>query len=204
MSVIYALYSNNFERFLFVEKDLWVMLHTARLLSSKLCLTLCAIDNKIKIDNDICITWSLEDPNIALSDRQIARYLDVKEAVIDTKQYPLDIDLETIKKYKEFIREIYKSVNAAWMTDACLNANNQFYFMNLLDINIGLRNSSDNTGLEISFSKQIDQILYMANTKEEIILSFEKIFNQDSSDPVMLNTYKKTFYNYIKQYETFL
>lgn len=202
--MIYAIYSNNLERFLLVKNDLWTTFHSAKLLSSKLCLTVCEVNSNTNLTNSNCLTWSLEDTNLALSDRQVPRLLRLDRAVIDLKLPAVDMVYDKIVAYKNFSNFVYNCVNAAWYTDALLNTSNQKYFLDILDLDSNLEFSYDPLITGKSFLKEVDKILYLSNSKEEITDGLQDFFNQKSKDPVTLNLYKKTFFQLINNYEAIL
>ena len=201
---MFGIYSNNLERFLIINNDLFLTIQTAKLLSSKFCLSVCKINNSICIDNSNCLTWSLTDPSMAAADRQIPRLTIIDNNLFDTKTYPA-IPKELLFEYHEFCKLVYNIVKASRITDALLNSNDQSYFLRLLDIqDPTIVSLSDESGLEIPFLLQIDKVLYMSTSIKEINENIEEIFFQYTTLPSNVALYKKTFYHYLDNHETIL
>jgi hypothetical protein len=200
-----GIYSNNLERFILIKKDLWVTLSTARLLSSKLCLTVFLIELDSNITNNNCLTWGLVNPELAVSDRQLARLSIIQSHdIVDLKSFSPDIDRNKMLDYHQFSEFVYASLESAWITDALLNPGDQKFFINLIDPEFTLTQVSDNTGMDESFLYQINKILYLSNNKQEALASFENLFIQDTIMPTNLRLYRNIFNNYLKKNEIIL
>jgi hypothetical protein len=181
-------------------------MHTAKLLSSKFTLCVCLISKEIKIDNSNCLTWTLEDPSMAISDRQIPRLKIINEklkdtgSIIENENWVNNQGLDTvsvISECQEFAKFILAVTQAARMTDALLNASNQTYFLNLLDSTENIKAIQDDTNLPGGFLYSIDKILYLANSKEDA-LSKMSLLIPDNADR-LLTAYKSTFLNFYNQ-----
>jgi len=201
---MFGIYSNNLERFLIINNDLCLTMQTAKLLSSKFCLSVCKINNSSCIDNSNCLTWSLTDPSMAVADRQVPRLTIIDNNLFDTKTYPA-ISKEVLFEYHQFCKSVYNIVKASRITDALLNSNDQSYFLKLLDVQDStIVSLSDDTGLEVPFLLQVDKILYMSTSIKEINEKIEKIFIQYTSLPSTVALYKKTFYYHLDNHEIIL
>jgi hypothetical protein len=203
---MYGIYLNNISRFLLISNDLWMLMHTANLLSSKFTLCVCLISKEIKINNSNCLTWTLEDPSMAISDRQIPRLKIVNDKLKDTgviienegwvKSQGLDT-ISVISEYQEFAKFVLAVTQSARMTDALLNASNQTYFLNLLDSTENIISLKDDTNLPGGFLYSIDKILYLANSKEDALSKMSMLI-PDNADR-LLTEYKKTFLSFYNQ-----
>ena len=190
---MYGIYSINLERFLLISNDLWMLMHSANLLSSKFVLCVCMIDDDVQIYNSNCLTWTLSDPTIAILDKQTPRLKFVHKALFDTGRFPVDIPLEKIVKYQEFSNFVLNVSNAARITDALLNANNQKYFLKLLDSTDNIVSINDDTKIPDGFVLSIDKILYLADSKDEAFDKILNLINEPINTVSWLASYKKTF-----------
>ena len=192
----YGIYSNNLERFVHVSSDLWLLMHSAKLLSSKM--TLCVVNIKdSKIDQDNCIRYSLLDTTKAKQNVQLP------QLVLDSEgeQYKgnsLDIDVDLFLKQIQFIRYLIKVVNSTWLTDAQLNVSDHNLLLSLLGSD-NLRKVDDDSGIKLGFKFSIDQILYTSNTIDEIKKRINNLFDYANSErPKNMQIYEFTFRGYMK------
>lgn len=193
---MYAIYLNDNERFIAIEKDLWIALSASKLLSSKLSLCICDIGDQSNIDNNNCFQWTLSTPELPLS-IQYPRLVLPAGALVENKGYPINIDLDLLKKHQEFCLFVLKSVYAAKMTDALLNTSDRSYFKFLLGIT-DINSLPDDSGVENGFIPSVERILYLSQTQEQALDSFNRIFsNTESTFPRNLLQYKNTFYKYL-------
>jgi len=195
---MYGIYSNNLERFLLISNDLWMLMHTANLLSSKFILCVCMIDETVNIDNSNCLTWTLSDPAMAISDKQIPRLKIINNKLRDTGLISVDVPIDQIIKYQEFSKFVLEISQAARMTDALLNSSSQQYFLNLLDSNDRLITLNDDTGIPGGFLSSIDKILYLADNKETALDKILNLINEPEGTLSLLTLYKTTFLNFYK------
>jgi len=203
---MYGIYLNNISRFLLISNDLWMLMHTANLLSSKFTLCVCLISKEIQIDNTNCLTWTLEDPSMAATDRQIPRLRIINDKLKDTgvilenEEWLSNQGLSTLKlatEYQDFAKFVLAVSQASRMTDALLNSNNQQYFLNLLDSTEDITSLRDETNLPGGFLHSIDKILYLANSKEDALQKMSMLIPEDSDR--LLSAYRNTFLNFYNQ-----
>lgn len=196
MMPLYGIYSNNLERFVYTSTDLWLLMHSAKLLSGKM--TLCVINiNDNNIDRDNCIQYSL------LNSTKAKQNVQIPQLVLDSEgeQYqgkPLDIDADLFLKQIKFIRYLIKVVNSTWLTDAQLNVSDHNLLLSLLGSN-NLRKVNDDCGIKQGFKFSMDQILYTSNTIDEIKQRISNLFDYANSErPTNMKIYESTFRKYMK------
>lgn len=202
----YGIYSSNLERFLLIDNDLWPLLHTARLLSSKLFLSVCNIDSSVPINNDNCISWSLIDPTIPKTDMQLAKLVDVGSGLENLGDLFIDVSKQKLKEYQYYSRFVLSAVKSAWLTEAVLNSSQQTYFLKLLDIKEDFYKVDDDSGIKNGFLFNIDKILYLSETAEECLDKIDVLLNDQTVEtPEWLAQYKLHFIrNLDDRYKTFL
>jgi len=193
---MYAIYLNDIERFIALEKDLWIAHLAAKLLSSKLSICICDIGDQLGIDNDNCFLWSMSTPELPLS-TQYPRLILPSNPVVEYKGSPINVDLSMLKRHQSFCLFVLRSVYALKMTDALLNTSDRSYFKFLLEIS-DINSLPDDSGADKGFVPSIERILYLARDKEQALAEFNKVFaNPESIFPRNLLQYKTTFYRYL-------
>lgn len=192
----FGLYCNSLERFLLVKDDLWLVLHSAKLLSSKLSSCVCPIYDE-DMNNENCYTYGLVKPSEAKQNVQMPQYVSITSGE-ELKGPPADIELEMLNQHKKFINYLFLVVQASWIADAELNDSDHYNFASLItDNEFVLEN--DNSGLENGFKKSIDKILYTANTVDEIKKRVKSIMDyKTTSRPTMLAQYEKILFKNIE------
>jgi hypothetical protein len=195
---MYAIYSNNLERFLLVDDDLWVLRHTAILISSKLTTSICEINN-IEINKSNCTEWTLSIPSMSKQDQQIPKLSIIGNAI----EKSIALSTEENEKLKEdciFCLYVLNVVKSSWYVNALYNSSNQKYFLDLLKIK-SLSYVHDETGIEGGFIPSIDEILYSSSSKEVAELKINAMFdNKFSSSPTLLLKYAKSFRKYYDEF----
>jgi hypothetical protein len=88
------------------------------------------------------------------------------------------------------------------LTDASLNSSDQKYILSLVSDDISLSTLSDDTGLAKPFLWHIDHILYFSSSRQEALEKISKIFKENTNMSSSLYSYRQTFYNYLRKYET--
>jgi hypothetical protein len=156
------------------------------------------IDETVNIDNSNCLTWTLSDPAMAISDKQIPRLKIINNKLRDTGLISVDVPIDQIIKYQEFSKFVLEISQAARMTDALLNSSSQQYFLNLLDSNDRLITLNDDTGIPGGFLSSIDKILYLADNKETALDKILNLINEPEGTLSLLTLYKTTFLNFYK------
>lgn len=193
----YGIYSNNLERFIYVDNDLWILMHSAKLLSSKMMLCVINIKND-NLNSNNCFEYSLSNPEEAKQSYQLPQL--VTYSTGETfKGPPVDINLDTFTKHRIFIEYVIRTVRASWLTDAQFNVSDHNFLINLLG-DTSVRKVNDDSGVDKGFKFCIDQILYTANTLEELKTGIDNIFNYaDSNRPKNLKIYEQTFRKYMRK-----
>lgn len=187
----WGVYSNNLERFILFDDDLWILLHTAKLLSSKFSLCVCRIDRRYK--NNFPLDYGLSNPAVAKQDQQVPLLIYEMQNII-TKDSVYDIPVEILVEQVSYAEQSLKIVKAAWITDAMYNNADHKFYLDLIDDKTILPRD-DAAGSSKGFLKSIDSIIYLSNNKEDLRLGLEEIFNgSQSSRPSNLKLYKNTFY----------
>jgi hypothetical protein len=195
-------YSTNLERFLMIKDDRWISLIVGKLLSSKFSISLIEFDSD-EITNSNCQYWSLKDPSMIFSDRQLPRLQLLDNQLINKKTYALDISYDLFLNYQKFSNFVYGVVLATRMTDAVLNSNDQNFILSLFDnVPLELKKTSDDVGLSSSFMNSIDKIIYFSTSIEEAQTKIKDFFENKTNMVSNFKNYKKTFYYYLSQYET--
>jgi hypothetical protein len=196
----YGIYSINLERFIAIDFDLWVTMHTAKLLSSKMSLCVFKFISDLDINNTNCINFTLDNTWYVKQDSQYPRLINMDGDVYHIG-LPLDIDLSVLDQHFKFCIRTLNIIKSAWITDAELNTSNRQYFQNLLE-EIYLQGNPDDSGIEIGFLKSIDKILYLSNNILEVDEKLNKLFNDPNSIFVTnLKMYKLKFFETLNTYE---
>ena len=192
---MYAIYLNDSERIIALEKDLWVALESAKLLSSKLSLCICDIGNT-KLTNDTCIHWTILAPELPTS-IQYPRLVPIRNLKLKNVGFPVGADIDTFVEDQQFCLLVLKIVLSAKMTDAELNSGDRKYFQSLVDTT-DVSTSSDDSGIPGGFMHTIEKILYLNSDIHNVLFRIELMFDDSESIfPRNLAQYKSTFYKYL-------
>lgn len=196
---MYGLYANNLERFILTDKDLWPLMHSARLLSSKLSTSVIYFDLD-NIDNKNCIQWTLTDVSLARQDHQVPK-LYLANSSLEHHSVILDkTDLETLKEEQKFFLFVLSVIKAAWLTDALLNSSGQKYFLKLLDSEDDVSAVVDDTDIPGGFLFAIDKALYTSQSIDSAMLALYNIFNHPlCKRPSVLALYKTLFFKQLNE-----
>lgn len=190
---MHGLYSINLERFILLDQDRWALLHTGKMLSSKMQLCLCQFDNDIAITNNDCINWTTTGTAVIPQDQQILKFSHIGNSL----KYigpPNDVDLDLLTQHIDYVKFVLKVIKAAWLTEAIRGIGDQTYFLSLVEENT-LVSFKDETWADGGFLFAIDKILYLSKNKEEALPKIKKIFeNPDTAMPTVLAGYKATFF----------
>lgn len=193
----YAIYLNSAERFILVLDDLWVCLHSAKLLSSKMSLCVCDISQYQVIPNDQCLTWSLLDSSESKQNQQHPSLSIIKKGIVK-RGLPLDLNVEGLRQDKEFVEFLTKVLKAALLVDALYNNVNQKFYLDLLDER-DLSTVHDDSGVKGGFLRKVNKILYLSKSIDEVRLQLHAILNDEhSSRPTNLKMYKTAFMNFLE------
>lgn len=195
----FAIYSTNFDRILLLDNDLWPLMHTAKLLSSKL--SLCVIGyNTDLIINEPCINWTCNKFSEIKMDKQSPRLSFVKNFLEITENDPI-IEQDLVR-YHEFSKFVLKIVKVSRYTDFLLNSVNHTFYDNILKTKEDLIKISDDSGIDQGLLCSIDQFLFLENDKSSIMNLISEMFeNKNSYAPTWLKNYKNTFFDILEKYE---
>lgn len=193
---MYAIYLNDIERFIALEKDLWIAHLSAKLLSSKLSICICDIGNETSITNYNCIQWTMSTPDLPTS-TQYPRLIVSKESKLEHVGDPINTDMEVLKSHQQFCLLVLRIVMAAKMTDIVLNHADRKYFQSLLS-STEVAASPDDSGIPGGFLHSIEKILYLQTSEKDVLSSISAMFNDPNNIlPRNLAQYKFLFYKYL-------
>jgi hypothetical protein len=192
---MYAIYLNDIERFIVLEKDLWIAMSASKLLSSKLSICVCDIGNT-DLTNDNCFQWTLSTPELPESG-QYPRLVLPANAKLEFVGDPISTNMYTFRSHQRFCLLVLKILTAAKMTDAVLNTADRKYFMSLLEFNeVGA--TSDDSGIPDGFLHSIEKILYLETSEQGVLNQIDAMFNNSASIfPRILTQYKLVFNKYL-------
>jgi len=195
---MYAIYFNDIERFIFIEDDIWLILHGCRLLSSKFSIFICNTKDNSFLTNENCHLYNLSTTELP-SFSQYPRLLE-HNLKFEFVGPHADIPQHIIEEKRDFCQFVLKILKAAWMTDALLNVADSKFFQILLEVT-DVNSEHDFSGISNGFIKGIERILYLGNSKEEILEKINYLFdNSESYFPSSTAQYKKTFYRYFNEH----
>ncbi len=183
----YLIYSVGVDRFILSDKyDLWTTLENAKLLSSKIPLTLIALTNcSIDINNENCLFYTVSEKtgwkmsenacpelgavsgNDAVEEAGIA--LDFKDP-ISAKW------LVNLQNYAFFQQKVLHAIRIA---DAETNSDDAVFFKELMDQGIAtlLQSRADHTRTPQGALLWTKRVLYTSNSIEEAIAGINKIWD---------------------------
>lgn len=192
---MFYIYSDPQSRFLAVTQDLWVTVTLAKLLSSKMSLTVCNPPKNFNLlTNEECTEWSMTDISEARQGHQLPVLTDINSGIEFKGPVP-DLPGDLLKRYQTFILESYNILYAAWLTDASLNSSNSKFFEPFFDESLSPETVWDDSGVQGGFLNSVYQIIYFSSTVEEIKEKISLIFqNEKSSRLEILKLYKEKFY----------
>jgi hypothetical protein len=193
---MYAIYLNDTERFIALEKDLWIIHLAAKLLSSKLSICICDIGNESSITNNNCLQWTMSTPDLPAS-TQYPKLIISKDSKLEFVGDPVNTDTEVLKRHQKFCLLALKIVKAAKMTDILLNHADRKYFQSLLE-STEVVSSPDDSGIPGGFLHNIEKILYLQTSEKDILSCINVMFNDPTNIlPRNLAQYKFLFYKYL-------
>jgi hypothetical protein len=202
-----AIFSPGIDRFLLVDdKDFWVTLETAEILSSKLptiCYLLPPTDENI--NNSNCINYTIKNkidqkvgPSSIIAARQnpLLKFLYDKDEII-LKGVPVDYEdnygiIKGLLRYAKFLQE---QVYVLKIVDAFYNVSNtkkfaESYIDNRWSESFSVR--SDRSNLDKGIFFELKKILYLSNTPEEANDKIIDFWLNNSVDQIyILNGYYK-------------
>jgi hypothetical protein len=196
MATKYSIYSNSDDRFLLISDDLWTTMHTAKMLCSKMSLSVCNLGEIEDIEN--VLLWGLSDPNESNSGQQHPAYCIIKKG-IEYKGNP-EVDFNILNEHQRYVLFVNKAVRASWLTDALFNNTNQDYYLSLLGER-KFHTVKDDSGVRDGFLFSIDRVLYTSMTQEEAELRFmQEVFDfEKSSRPTSLKLYSEKFHSILAE-----
>lgn len=208
----YALYAICMDRFLLVDNlDLWPLFHAAKLLSSKLTLTLFVFSSgSAPFENNNCMLWTTLNKESVLPKKQtpaIAIIKDNKELVKAGASEDYSEDLAHTVKVQEFALFVVKAVNAAYLADLFVsnhpevNNEDQSFYLNLFNASqlSEIVAAEDRTLWKRGFLNEISATLYKAQTIEEALDIFSKMYFEKTNEESnwFKNLYLKTFFDFL-------
>jgi len=192
---MYAIYLNDIERFIALEKDLWIALGSSKLLSSKLSICVCDVGTT-DLTNSNCVQWTLSTPELPES-TQYPRLVLPSNAKLEFAGDPISTNMDTLKFHQRFCLLVLKILAAAKMADAVLNTADRKYFLSLLEFN-EIGSTSDDSGIPDGFLHSIEKILYLETSEQGVLNQIDAMFNNLTSIfPRNLAQYKSVFYKYL-------
>lgn len=166
----YGLFSRGLDRFVYVsERDLGITYHAAQLLSSKLRLLVCVLDEDTCIYNKDAIKFGLEpqadahllNPTVVIINSQDILY----------KGMPQAFNMRKFKAYQDHIDFVIRASSASFILRTSLGFDPSFY-SNFFD-----KFTTDQKG---NLFNQIDKILYLENTKDQALAKLHLVFPLDA------------------------
>ncbi len=207
--VRYGLYSYNLNRFIAVGGlDLWSLITAAKILSSKLALTVAVFKTPPPSDfqNDTCLLWEVEKKDSFLAARQTPGLSTIDGNDIVKTGFPKDYlaVINEIITDQEFCHLVIKSVVSAQLTQALCDAhpkiNNIDYssYLSLLNTEnfstLNFFKNSDKTCWPNGFSHHIFSVLYKAQNMSDVIENFKKLPEQNCDEETFI--YKSPYFKY--------
>jgi len=183
----YVIYSIGIDRFIMVDdKDLWITLHTAKLLSSKLPTAVFALDKDApQFANEDAMFWTITDKNIYQGGEQCPIIGTLVGAnSIAREGAPLDYvtndqlnALATLQDYALFVNKVLYSIRFA---DAMLNPDDHNFFADLMgrEIRDILEIRADHTPLALGYRLMTEQILYRSSSIEAAMDKINRLWQR--------------------------
>lgn len=207
--VRYGLYSYNLNRFIAVDGlDLWSLISAAKILSSKLALTIAVFKTQppINFQNDTCLLWEVEKKDLFLASRQTPGLCLIDGSDIIQTGFPKDhiLIINEIIHDQEFCHLVIKSVLSAQLTQALCDAhpkiNNIDYssYLSLLNTEnfstLNFFKNADKTPWPNGFSHHIFSTLYRAQNIETALQEFKKLPENNCDEETFI--YKSPYFKY--------
>lgn len=194
---MYAIYSNDVERIIALEENIWIALQAAKLLSSKISTCICDI-GYTELTNKNCYQWTIVASELPLS-VQYPKFVPLDNYKVEFAGDPLNTDMEYFKIHQTFCVEVIRILYAAKITDAILNSGDRKYFSLLLENNT-ISSAADESGIPNGFLYSIEKILYTHTNISDILNSIGTLFDINNSVfPRNLIQYKTVFYKYLNE-----
>lgn len=194
---VYGVYLSSLDRFLFLDRlDLNATLHAAKLLSGKMSLTTYVLPQKNDMTSEDSLSWVLRAKNkIRLSEIDKPRLLLIEDGdEIRKIGEPKDIEMDTVLRHREYALFVLRVTYAMRLTDAlCNSTEHPFYMKFFPDIASNLGYQSDDSHWPNGFIFNIEKILYLSNSVDEVLQKFSKLLPLSSY--VKKNPFALTFYD---------
>lgn len=183
----YLIYSVGVDRFIMSDRsDLWTTLETAKILSSKIPLTLIALTNcSIDINNENCLFYTVaEKTGWKMSENAcpelgaVSGNDAVEEAGI-ALDFKDSISAEWLVNLQNYAFFCQKMLHAIKIADAETNSDDAVFFKDLLDVGIAslLQSRADHTRTPQGALLWTKRVLYTSQTIEEAIDGINKIWD---------------------------
>jgi hypothetical protein len=196
----FGLFVPGIERFILVDcLDLWSVLHTAKLLSSKFQSLVFPLNNETYIDLHTSLNYGIV--------RNIGFPTINQTPLLKERLMPEDIvhlgppvdrlnDLEQLIKEQEYCYFALKMVQAVRIIDALYtNLDNRFY-VRFFDLN--LDNNEDESGVRNGITTAIEKIVYFSSDIIEALQKLDDLFNKDVQKPYTMKIYKDKLFELLK------
>lgn len=195
---MHGLYSINLERFILLDNDRWTLLHTGKLLSSKMQLCVCEFNDYVDITADDCILWTVTGGVSIPQDQQVPKLTHINDN-LNLVGPPTEISLDILTNHINYAKFVLKIIKAAWTTEAVKGIGDQSYFLSLVN-ETGLVTIKDETWADDGFLFSIDKILYLSNSQDEAMKKIKQIFNNPNAGmPAILEGYRDSFFKRLEQ-----
>jgi hypothetical protein len=209
----YGLYSYNLNRFIAVDGlDLWNIVTAAKILSSKLALTLTVFKTPPPNDftNDTCLLWEVENKNSFLALKQTPGLCTIDGADIIKTGFPDDHlqNINEIVKDQEYCYLVIKSTLAAQLAQAMCDAHPRInnidfsLYLSFLNTNkfstLNFFKNSDKTPWPNGFSHHIFSVMYRAQNIDEVVQDFKKLSENNCDEETFI--YKKPYFKYFYKF----
>lgn len=193
----YGLYTSSLDRFILVDGlDLWVVEHTAKLLSSKFLTTICVFTNEEPpFEVDDCLLWSFIDKTQVLPKMQNPEIFLISgnhELIQEGLPYDFIDRMDEVIKDQEFAHFVLRATYAMKLTELYLNSNAELYnfdqnfytsFYAQESLDVQKLTPTDKAQWAAGFTHTLSSLLYKAQSTEEASDSILRLRNANNFNP---------------------
>lgn len=196
----FGLFIPGLERFILVDcLDLWSVLHTAKLLSSKFQSLVFPLNNETPVLLHTCLNYGvLRDYGFpTINQTPLLKERLMPEDIVRLGP-PVDRmnDLEQLVKEQEYCYFVLKIVQALRIIDALYtNLDNQFY-SRFFDTHMSY--NEDETGIVGGFKLEVEKALYFSDNITEALKKIDDIFINNTVKPYFMKIYKDKFFDLLE------
>lgn len=195
----FGLFVPGLERFILVDcLDLWSVLHTAKLLSSKFQSLVFPLNNETPVLLHTCLNYGiLRNPGFpTINQTPLLKERLMPEDLVRLGP-PVDRmnDLEQLIKEQEYCYFALRIVQALRIMDALYtNLDNRFYarFFDLY-----LDNNEDESGVPQGFTTAVEKIVYFSRNVNQALHQLDNLF-LDPTKPYTMGIYKDKLFELLK------